>query len=87
MRRTVRFHADGFDDYVYWSENDLSVLRKINSLIKEVCRTPFVGSGKPETLKHEWRGYWSRHITGEHRLSYKATDTEVVIAECRYHYK
>jgi toxin YoeB len=75
-----------WEDYLYWTECDPNILRKINSLIKECQRTPFAGSGKPEPLKQNLRGFWSRGITGEHRLVYRIDDDVVYIAQCRYHY-
>jgi toxin YoeB len=81
---------DAWEDYLYWQANDADVLRKINSLIKECVRTPFVGSGKPEPLKGELRGFWSRRITREHRLVYREEGEgeaqALQIAACRYHY-
>jgi toxin YoeB len=62
------------------------MLQKINSLLKDISRTPFEGIGKPEALKHKYRGFWSRRIDQEHRLIYKVTDTEILIAKCRFHY-
>jgi len=87
VKRSIRFHADAFEDYIFWSQHDTKIFRKINALIKEILRTPFEGTGSPEPLKHEWQGYWSRRLTQEDRLVYKVTDNEVMIAECRYHYK
>jgi toxin YoeB len=87
MKRSIRFHADAFDEYLYWSEHDPKVFRKLNALLKEIRRTPFEGTGSPEPLKHTSQGYWSRRLTHEDRVVYKVTDTEVIIAECRYHYK
>ena len=87
MKRAIRFHADAFEDYLFWSQTDPKVFRKLNALIKEAARTPFEGTGSPEPLKHEWQGYWSRRLTQEHRLIYKVTDAEIIVAECRLHYK
>ncbi len=75
-----------WDDYQYWIETDKTTLRKLNSLIKECQRTPFEGTGKPEPLKQNLSGYWSRRITGEHRLVYKVDTDVLYIAQCRYHY-
>jgi toxin YoeB len=75
-----------WEDYLYWQESDKKVLRKINSLIKECQRTPFEGAGKPEPLRHNLQGFYSRRITGEHRLVYKAEEGILFIAQCRYHY-
>lgn len=77
---------EAWEDYLYWQQTDKSTLKKINSLIKEIMRTPFEGSGKPEPLKHNLAGFWSRRITQEHRLVYAIADDEVQIASCRYHY-
>jgi len=75
-----------WDDYIYWAENDRKILFKINSLIKESQRTPFSGSEKPEPLKHNFNGFWSRRITGERRLVYRVDENVLFIAQCRYHY-
>jgi toxin YoeB len=75
-----------WEDYLYWQTTDKKVLQKINALIKECQRTPFEGTGKPEPLKQNYTGFWSRHITGEHRLIYKPENNAVYIAQCRYHY-
>lgn len=75
-----------WEDYLYWQDNDKKVLRKINSLIKECQCTPFEGTGKPEPLRQNLSGFWSRRITGEHRLVYKAENNILYIAQCRYHY-
>lgn len=75
-----------WDDYLWWQEHDRKVLKRINLLIKDVVREPFAGIGKPEPLKANLSGYWSRRITDEHRLVYSATDQEVIIIACRYHY-
>ncbi|HNZ71940.1 MAG TPA: Txe/YoeB family addiction module toxin [Prolixibacteraceae bacterium] len=75
-----------WDDYQYWINTDRKVLLKINSLIKECQRTPFIGTGKPEPLKQNLSGFWSRRIAGEHRLVYKVENDVLFIAQCRYHY-
>ena len=75
-----------WEDYLYWQDNDKKVLPKINSLIKECQRTPFEGIGKPEPLRQNLTGFWSRRITGEHRLVYKSENEVLFIAQCRYHY-
>ena len=75
-----------WDDYLYWQATDKKKLKRINLLIADILRHPFTGLGNPEPLKHQWSGYWSRRIDREHRLVYKAYDTEVIIAQCRYHY-
>lgn len=75
-----------WEDYLYWIDTDKKVLRKINALIKECQRTPYAGTGKPEALKQNLSGFWSRRITGEHRLVYKVENEVLFIAQCRYHY-
>jgi len=75
-----------WEDYQFWINTDQKVFQKINSLIKECQRTPFKGTGKPEPLKQNLAGFWSRRITGEHRLVYKIEDGILYIAQCRYHY-
>lgn len=78
--------TDAWDDYLYWQATDKKTLRRINALIKDIERQPFDGMGKPEPLKHQWTGFWSRRIDREHRLVYKASDDASVIVQCRYHY-
>ncbi|MEO5372810.1 MAG: Txe/YoeB family addiction module toxin [Alphaproteobacteria bacterium] len=77
-------------DYLYWQTTDKAILRKINDLIRDVTRQPFAGLGKPEPLRGTLAGWWSRRITGDHRLVYRVsgngTDQRVEIAQCRYHY-
>jgi toxin YoeB len=75
-----------WEDYLYWQGTDKKVLRKINSLVIECQRTPFEGIGKPESLRQNLSGFWSRRITGEHRLVYKVEDDVLYLAQCRYHY-
>ncbi len=82
----VSFTPDAWDDYLYWQQYDRQTLHKINELIKEVLRTPFTGKGKPEPLRHELRGLWSRRINLEHRLIYSVVDEEIAIISIRYHY-
>ncbi len=77
---------EGWEDYLYWQQEDKKLLRRINLLIKDIERTPFEGIGKPEPLKHELSGYWSRRITDEHRLIYSASGNDLFIAKCRRHY-
>lgn len=77
---------DAWDDYLYWQQTDRKVLKRVNDLIKDMKRNPFEGLGKPEPLKHQWSGYWSRRVTEEHRLVYKLEEGSFYIAQCRYHY-
>lgn len=82
----IIFLSPGWEDYLYWQGFDKSMLKKINALIKEIERTPFEGSGKPEPLRHNLAGWWSRRINLEHRLVYKMENDAIVILQCRYHY-
>jgi toxin YoeB len=82
----VTFSDDGWDDYLYWQAQDRKILKRINLLIEDVVRNENTGIGKPEPLRHEWAGWWSRRITQEHRLVYRLGDDAVEIAVCRFHY-
>jgi addiction module toxin, txe/yoeB family len=73
-------------DYLYWQATDKKQLKRTNNLIKDIQRTPFKGIGKPESLKFNLSGFWSRRIDEEHRLVYTVTDEAILIASCRYHY-
>lgn len=77
---------ESWEDYLYWQKTDKNMLLKINNLLKDISRTPFTGIGKPEPLKHKYKGFWSRRIDGELRLIYKVKDDEIQIAKCRFHY-
>lgn len=85
--KKIAFLPQAFNDYNDWIKNDKKIHAKIIELIKEIQRDPFVGKGKPEPLKHQLQGLWSRRITEEHRLVYKVLDDEVVIMSCRFHYQ
>lgn len=82
----ITFHQYAWEDYLYWQVTDKKTLKRINALIQEAQRNPFTGTGKPEPLKYEWSGYWSRRIDDVHRMVYKVEDGELVIAQLRYHY-
>lgn len=82
----ILFTPEGWDDYLWFQQNDKAGLKRINFLIKAIQRDPFDGAGKPEPLKHNLSGFWSRRITAEHRLVYGIEDDEVQILMCRYHY-
>ena len=86
----VIFSETAWRDYLHWGEHDQKTLMVVNRLIEDVRRHPFAGLGKPEPLRGDLAGYWSRRISGEHRLVYrvqgKGADQEVAIARCRYHY-
>ena len=83
----ISLEASAWEDYLFWQQNDKQVLRKINQLIRDIQRNPFGGLGKPEPLKHDLAGFWSRRITDEHRIVYRMEGDEVMIAQCRYHYE
>ena len=76
-----------FEHYQYWQEADRKTVRKINQLLRECQRTPFEGTGKPEPLKGEFSGFWSRRITQEHRLVYEVDANNVFVTSCRHHYE
>jgi toxin YoeB len=80
------FSEHAWEDYLYWQRTDRKILERINRLIKEIQRSPFEGTGKPEPLKHGLSGYWSRRITDEHRIVYKAESDSLLLAQLRYHY-
>ena len=82
----VAFSSNAWDDYLYWQKTDKTILKRINSLIKDIQRIPYEGIGKPEALKHGLSGYWSRRINAEHRIVYKVVDDTIFIAQMRYHY-
>jgi toxin YoeB len=82
----VVFLDAGWEDYLHWQNADKTMLKKINSLFKEIERIPFEGNGKPVPLKHNLSGWWSRRITLVHRLVYKIDNETIVILQCRYHY-
>jgi toxin YoeB len=75
-----------WEDYLYWQKTDRQILKRINSLAKEIKRDPVEGIGKPEPLKHALSGYWSRRINDEHRIVYKVQDDSILVAQLRYHY-
>ncbi|MFT3800119.1 MAG: Txe/YoeB family addiction module toxin [Burkholderiaceae bacterium] len=80
------FSEAAWEDYLYWQKQDRRMLERINKLITETARDPFSGIGKPEPLKHALSGYWSRRISDEHRMVYKAEADALLIAQLRYHY-
>ena len=82
----IVFAEEAWEDYLYWQENDKKILKRINELVKAICRDPFKGIGEPEHLRHNWSGFWSRRINREHRLVYSIENGALLIAQCRYHY-
>lgn len=75
-----------WEDYLYWQKNDKQKLKRINELLKDISRNPYEGIGKPEALKFNYAGFWSRRIDEEHRLIYRISDDEIQIVKCRFHY-
>ncbi len=82
----LTFSDEAWEDYLYWLKQDRKMVERINQLIKEVQRDPFVGVGKPEPLKHALSGFWSRRITDEHRMVYRVTEDSLEVAQLRFHY-
>lgn len=82
----IQWDLDAWDDYLYWQAQDKRILKKINQLLRDICRSPFEGTGKPEPLKENLSGLWSRRIDGEHRLVYAVEDKKIVVFSCRRHY-
>ena len=82
----IVFSKNVWEDYTDWQSEDKKVVKKINELIREIQRTPYEGTGKPEALRYELAGLWSRRITLEHRLVYKVVDDKVFVLACKYHY-
>lgn len=87
MKRRVIFESSAFEDFTDWAQLDKKLHRKIVELLKDIDRSAFAGLGKPEPLKHDLSGFWSRRINDEHRLVYTVTDEEIIVAACKYHYE
>ena len=83
----LAFTPSAWEDYLWFQAHDRRLLKRINLLIQDILRTPFEGIGKPEPLKGDLSGYWSRRINEEHRVVYSTTASDVVIIACRYHYR
>lgn len=83
----ISFEENAFNDFNQWLITDKKLHKRIVSLIKDICRNPFQGLGKPEALKYELQGYWSRRINDEHRLVYKIENERLIIISCKYHYR
>lgn len=82
----LTWDENAWEDYLWWQAHDRKVLKRINILIKDIARNGNEGIGKPEPLKHEFAGFWSRRITEEHRLVYRVLENEITVLACRYHY-
>lgn len=80
------FSENAWDDYLFWQKTDKKTLKRINKLIKDIQRNKYEGLGKPEALRHNLSGFWSRRITNEHRIGYKIENNSILIAQLRYHY-
>lgn len=85
--KTIQWSFNAWEDYLYWQKENKKNLKRINALIKDISRNPFEGIGKPEPLKGNLSGLWSRRIDGEHRLVYTVNDNAVIILSCRGHYE
>ncbi len=83
----LTFTEAAWADYLWFQKADKKLLKKINTLIQDIQRSPFEGIGKPEPLKANLSGYWSRHINTEHRLVYKVVENNLLIVACRFHYQ
>lgn len=83
----IKFSDQAWADYLYWQQTDKLALKRINTLLREIQRTPFEGIGKPEPLRHNLSGFWSRRIDETHRLVYAFEDGCLLVAQCRYHYQ
>jgi toxin YoeB len=81
------FAPQAWEDYLHWQRTDPQIVSRINLLIKEITRNPYSGVGKPEPLKHVFQGYWSRRSTSEHRIVYRRSGNQILIAQLRYHYR
>lgn len=84
--RNVSFHREAFEHYGNWAKTNKKIFERLHKLIIETARNPFDGTGKPEPLKGDLKGYWSRRINDEHRLVYKVADEQIIIVSCKYHY-
>jgi toxin YoeB len=86
----VLWSANAWQDYLHWQQADPKMLASVNTLLEDISRSPFKGLGKPEPLKHSLQGWWSRRISGEHRLVYRIVgsgdDQRIEVVQCRYHY-
>ncbi len=82
----IIFTKNSWEDYISWQSEDKKMLKKINELIKDIQRTPFAGRGKPEPLKYDLAGFWSRRIDREHRIVYQVSKNGILVYSCRFHY-
>lgn len=82
----IVFTDVSWEDYLYWQKNDKQKAKRVNELIRDIARNPFDGIGKPEALRYNYTGFWSRRIDEEHRLIYRVVENEIQIVKCRFHY-
>ena len=82
----LAFTKNGWADYLFWQQTDKTMVKRINRLIDDILRSPFEGIGKPEPLKHNWAGWWSRRVDEEHRLMYRLEGDVIEMSSCRFHY-
>ncbi len=80
------FTPEAWEEYLHWQQMDKKVLKKVNELLKDIARHPFEGIGKPEPLKFDYAGHWSRRVTDKHRLVYRIEDGNIIVVQLRYHY-
>jgi toxin YoeB len=86
MDKPLSFMPQAWEDHLYWQTQDRKTLKRINQLLQAIVRNSSAGIGKPEPLKNDKSGYWSRRIDGSNRIVYKITDNSIVIISCRHHY-
>ncbi|MBI5915831.1 MAG: Txe/YoeB family addiction module toxin [Bacteroidetes bacterium] len=84
--KPILFEGEAYEQFVGWAEQDTDIFNRIDKLLRDISRTPFKGLGKPEPLKHAWKGWWSRRITSEHRLIYKFEKDTIFVASLKGHY-
>ena len=87
MGKGIQWDLDAWENYTEWQRTDRNTAKKINELIKDACRDPFTGKGKPEPLKHNLSGLWSRRINETDRLVYSVRDDTLIIMSCKGHYE
>lgn len=85
--KRIQWDFDAWEDYCQWQRTDKTILKRINLLVKDICRNPFDGIGKPEPLKENLSGFWSQRIDAEHRIVYTVEKDAVIIISCRSHYE
>ena len=84
--KNILFEKVAFEDIAYWIKTDIRMMKKIIQLLENILQTPYEGLGKPEALKHQLQGHWSRRIDSEQRLVYRIEETAIIVVSCRYHF-